>query len=420
MGPQEYAKAEEHIKQLELRQRLFQEVQAVMESVKDIEKNKEVTIEEIRAAKEMLTAAMQAAIHSGVPQNSLKDAETRRRKLHNVVEDMKGSIRVFCRVRPLSSREKGLKDYEITHAVDSTTIEIRVEKQDKQEFVFDSVFMPGTQEEVFEDCLDLVQSVLDGYNVTMFAYGQTGAGKTFTMYGTKDQKGTTPRTIQELFSIIQREEERYQFTVMGSMMELYRNDLVDLLTSKNSEKNKINVRQDKMGAVQIENLIEEECKDDAALTALLERGNKQRTVAATAMNSESSRSHLLVLIKVVSVNRETRDLTKGKILMVDLAGSERLKKSEVTGDMQKEAIEINKSLTALGDVIEALTKNAKSVPYRNHKLTQVMSDALGGSSKTLMFVNASPASSNHDETLQTMKYATRAKHITNDVKKKKG
>merc|ERR1719221_195743 len=133
------------------------------------------------------------------------------------------------------------------------------------------------------------------------------------------------------------------------------------------------------------------------------------------MNSESSRSHLLLMIRIVRVNVETHKQVQGKILMCDLAGSERLKKSDVKGDMQKESIEINKSLTALGDVIEALTTGKPHVPYKNHKLTQVMKDALGGTSKTLMFVNCSPASSNYDETLNALKYATRAKKIVNDA-----
>merc|ERR1719440_2685661 len=138
------------------------------------------------------------------------------------------------------------------------------------------------------------------------------------------------------------------------------------------------------------------------------------------MNAESSRSHLLFCVKSVSINRETQQKLYGKILIVHLAGSERLGKSEVTGDGAKEAIEINKSLTALGDVIEALTKNSKQIPYRNHKLTMVMQDALGGTAKTLMFVNCSPAASNADETLMSLKYATRAKKITNTAKKSKG
>merc|ERR1719195_1242955 len=219
------------------------------------------------------------------------------------------------------------------------------------------------------------------------------------------------------------------------MMELYRNDLIDLLVKEKDGKGpkksvasvgssgvhkplKPSVHVDKAGVVQVEHVVEEQCQSAEELSELLERGNRQRTVAATAMNSESSRSHLILLIRIVSVNTETGDQTKGKILMCDLAGSERLKKSEVTGDMQKEAIEINKSLTALGDVIEGLTKGHKHVPYRNHTLTQVMQDALGGSSKTLMFVNCSPAHSNADETLMALKYATRAKTVTNDAKRK--
>merc|ERR550532_789958 len=203
------------------------------------------------------------------------------------------------------------------------------------------------------------------------------------------------------------------------MLELYRNDLVDLLSKGDPKatKQKLNVRQEKTGAVIIEHLTEEECENAEQLSELLERGNKQRTVAATAMNSESSRSHLVLLIRIVSVNKETKEQMKGKILICDLAGSERLKKSQVEAHMQKEAIEINKSLTALGDVIEALTKDAKVVPYRNHKLTQLMQDSLGGSSKTLMFVNCSPAASNLDETLMSLKYAQRAKKITNTAKK---
>merc|ERR1712038_754616 len=170
--------------------------------------------------------------------------------------------------------------------------------------------------------------------------------------------------------------------------------------------------------VVVEHLTEQECHSAEELSDLLERGSKQRTVAATAMNSESSRSHLVFLIKIVSVNKETKEQQQGKILICDLAGSERIKKSLVTEDMQKEAIEINKSLTALGDVIEGLTKGSKVVPYRNHKLTQLMQDSLGGSAKTLMFVNCSPANSNLDETINSLKYATRAKTITNIVKKR--
>ncbi|CAE7213555.1 KIN14E, partial [Symbiodinium pilosum] len=237
------------------------------------------------------------------------------------------------------------------------------------------------EEEVFEDCRDLVQSAADGYNVTMFAYGQTGAGKTFTMYGAKGNEGTAPRTIHEIYRVCEQGSDRFTYTVMGSMLELYCNAIVDLLAkgTVNASKAKLNIRQEKNGTVYMEGLTEEQCSTAEELMALLERGNDQRTVAATAMNSESSRSHLVLLIKIISVNKETKETLKGKMLMCDLAGSERLKKSEVTEHQQKEAIEINRSLTALGDVIEALTKGGKGVvPYRNHKLTQLMQDSLGG------------------------------------------
>jgi len=283
------------------------------------------------------------------------------------------------------------------------------------------VFTPGTQEQIFEDCKDLVQSAVDGYNVTLFAYGQTGAGKTFTMAGVPGQEGVSPRTINEIFRVIEMGKSRFDYTVSGSMLELHRQDLVDLLakgdTTKKTRSKPLQVRSEKSGAVLIDNLIEEECHNAAELARLLERGNEQRSVAATAMNSESSRSHLILIIRIASVNRETGEKLKGKILIVDLAGSERLKKSQTTADMQKESIEINKSLTALGDVIEALTRSQKQVPYRNHKLTQLMQDSLGGSAKTLMFVNCSPANSNFDETVMSLKYAARAKKITNATAK---
>mmetsp|Transcript_53411 Transcript_53411/g.165854 ORF Transcript_53411/g.165854 Transcript_53411/m.165854 type:complete len:151 (-) Transcript_53411:78-530(-) len=135
------------------------------------------------------------------------------------------------------------------------------------------------------------------------------------------------------------------------------------------------------------------------------------------MNSQSSRSHLLMMIGIETTNRDSQEKLRGKILICDLAGSERLKRSEVSGDAQREAIEINKSLTALFDVIEALTKGEKHIPYKNHKLTQLMQDALGGTSKTLMIVNCSPASADLEETLVALKYATRAKQIPGDARR---
>jgi len=171
------------------------------------------------------------------------------------------------------------------------------------------------------------------------------------------------------------------------------------------------VKTEKSGEVMIDNLTEEACASSADLIQLLERGLVQRRVASTAMNAESSRSHLLLLVKVVRINKANGEKVHGKMMMCDLAGSERLKKSEATGDTLREAIEINRSLTAVGDVIEALTTGQRHVPYKNHKLTQVLQDSLGGTSKTLMFVNCSPSCSNLEETLNAMKYAMRVKNV---------
>jgi len=268
----------------------------------------------------------------------------------------------------------------------------------------------------------LVQSAVDGYNVTLFAYGQTGAGKTFTMAGVPGQEGVSPRTIKEMFRVIDQNKSRFTYTVMGSMLELYQQDLVDLLSKEDpkASKKKLNVRVEKSGMVTVEHLKAEECKNAQDLERLLNKGTQNRAVAATAMNSESSRSHLVLMIQIISKNKETQEQLRGKILIVDLAGSERLKKSQTANEAMKESIEINKSLTALGDVIEALTKGSKVIPYRNHKLTQLMQDALGGSAKTLMFVNCSPSSSNEEETVNALKYAQRAKDVTNKVQKDKG
>lgn len=401
------------------RERAMQEVRDAVTESKKFNLDKAHMADAFNA-KSCLMSAIAAAKAVGVPEAALLEAETRRRRIHNKIEDIRGAIRVFCRVRPLNSQELENGDSCITNQEDPMVLYVEnnifTEGEEKSRFCFDAVFTPGTQEEIFDSCRDLVQSAVDGYNVTIFAYGQTGAGKTHTMYGTPGQMGTTPRAVKELFSIVSRDEHRFDFTISASMLELYRNELVDLLSKSDPSKvtKKLNVHVDRSGMVQIDNLLVMECKTESELLTALDNGNKQRSVAATVMNSQSSRSHLMILIKVVSTNKETGGILQGKILMCDLAGSERLRNTN-SGERQSEGIEINKSLSALGDVLEALTKGQKQIPYRNHKLTQVMQDSLGGTAKTLMILNCSPASSNVQDTLMTLKYGTRAKQITNSM-----
>lgn len=405
--------------QLEQKELALTEVEHVMDEVRGVNAS---CLEELQEAKAALSEAVAHAKGLGIAARDLREAELRRRWLHNAVENLKGSIRVFCRIRPLNRRETEMQEACVACAVDPMTLAVG-SGLERAHFSFDAVFAPGTQEEVFESCHDLIQSALDGYNVTMFSYGQTGAGKTFTMYGSLGLEGLAPRAIRELYELVQRDQCRIECKVSASMVELYRNELVDLLAHRlpsrrhaSEAHGRLSVHVDRGGGVHVDHLTQEECRDAGELLQLLERGNRQRTVAATAMNSQSSRSHLVMTITISSTNKETQERLHGKILICDLAGSERLKRSEVSGDAQKEAIEINKSLTALGDVIEALTKGEKHIPYKNHKLTQLMQDALGGTSKTLMVVACSPAAADLEETTVTLRYAARAKQIPGDAR----
>ena len=348
-----------------------------------------------------------------------------RRRVHNAIEDLKGHLRVFCRVRPLSDKEHEMDEEVVVRMVDNMKIEL----PRNGVFTFDGVFAAGRQEEVFEECRDLVQSTVDGHNVTIFAYGQTGAGKTYTLYGTPQEEGIAGRAISEVFEIIQRFQQsstQRSFVVSASMFELYRNRLVDLLRRPEKRAKsppcsppcspKLNLRSCESG-MQVDNLSEEEVQDAMQLKRLLYRGLAARSTSPNALNAESSRSHLMFTIKVTSTDGQNQ--LSGKLVLCDLGGSERLKKSEATGEQLKEAIEINRSLTALGDVIEAVAERKRQVPYRNHKLTQLLQDSLGGTSKTLMFVNCSPARCNLHETAMSLNYALRAKRVVNAVPSRK-
>jgi len=359
----------------------------------------------------------------------LKEAELVRRKLHNMLQDLQGATRVFCRVRPLNSREKRFNETVAVATVGGMAVRCTQDDGQKRMFEFDAAFGPNsTQDNIFEECKDFVQSALDGYNITIFAYGQTGAGKTFTMLGDdRDStlKGIGPRTIEALFDAIERDRDRLAFTVTASMIEVYCQKVNDLgsrrktrgragsiTSTAEDEKHQLKVHVHD-GRVVLEGVEERKigCVED--LMNLLSDGNAAKHVTATVLNPGSTRSHTILSINVQVSNKTTNATRFGKILLVDLAGSERLKKSEVSGDVQKEAIEINKSLTALGDVISAVSLGKSRVPYRNHPLTLLLSDSLGGTAKTLMFVNVSPALGSLHETLMALQFATRAKTMTN-------
>ncbi|GAB2254215.1 hypothetical protein Droror1_Dr00022024 [Drosera rotundifolia] len=347
-----------------------------------------------------------------------KEEQSSRKRYFNTIEDMKGKIRVYCRLRPLTEKEKAENERNIVSSSDEFTVEHPWKDDKTKQHLYDRVLDGfSSQEEVFEDTKYLVQSAVDGYNVCIFAYGQTGSGKTYTIYGSDDNPGLTPRATSELFNIIKREQKKFSFSLQVYMVELYQDTLVDLLLPRNAKRLKLEVKKDSKGLVCVENVTIASISTYAELRSIIQRGSEQRHTSGTRMNEESSRSHLILSIVIESTNLQTQSVTRGKLSFVDLAGSERVKKSGSAGNQLKEAQSINKSLSAFGDVISALSSGAQHIPYRNHMLTMLMSDSLGGNAKTLMFVNVSPSKSNLDETHNSLMYASRVRTIINDPNK---
>ncbi|KAI0502235.1 hypothetical protein KFK09_017182 [Dendrobium nobile] len=347
-----------------------------------------------------------------------KEEQVLRKRYYNIIEDMKGKIRVFCRLRPLNENEIADKEKNMVVSIDEFTVAHPWKDEKLKQHIYDRVFGPSaSQDDVFADTKYLVQSAVDGYNVCIFAYGQTGSGKTFTIYGSERHPGLTPRTTAELFKIMDRDGKKFSFSLKVYMVELYQDTLVDLLLSKNAKRFKLEIKKDSKGMVSIENVTILQVSSFEELMAVIQMGSERRHVAGTQMNDDSSRSHLILSIIIESTNLQTQTIARGKLSFVDLAGSERIKKSGSSGNQLKEAQSINKSLSALGDVISALCSEDQHIPYRNHKLTMLMSDSLGGNAKTLMFVNASPAETNLDETYNSLVYASRVRCIVNDPSK---
>ncbi|XP_051959248.1 uncharacterized protein LOC127627065 [Xyrauchen texanus] len=335
-----------------------------------------------------------------------------------MVEDMKGKIRVFCRIRPLTRAEQARRGHIIVACLDDYSVILETPRGPR-EFQFDKIFHSEcTQEEIFLESSGLIQCAIDGFNICIFAYGHTGSGKTFTMVGDRDQRnpGIIPRTFTKIFDIIQENESKFEFKVSAYMLELYNDRLQDLFVSPTEAFCKrIEIKRDKKGLVFAQGAEIKTAASAGELFALFEQGCANRHIAATKMNVESSRSHLIIGIMIESQNLTNGSVSFGKLSLVDLAGSERAAKSGAKDDQLKEANSINKSLSALGDVISALSMEQPHVPYRNNKLTQLMQDSLGGNAKTLMFLNISPSDYNLDETLTSLIYATRVKAITNNA-----
>ena len=354
-----------------------------------------------------------------------------RRQHHNKYVELLGAIRVFCRIRPpldfelqharaAGEAHQDLQSINAVVAGEGVNLDAALVPSKGKEFRLDAIFGPGAdQEQVFKEVEPLVQSAVDGYNVCIFAYGQTGSGKSFTMLGDRgnaELSGIAPRSVRTLFDLLQ---ERYKaFAVSCYCLELYNGKLIDLFRDVNQDadlplavkKNPTN------GMVEVENVKHCAAQSAEELLDMLSQVQDRRQVSATKMNQESSRSHLVFNIVMECTNKADDTIIKGKLSLVDLAGSEKVDQSGVTGQGLKEAVAINQSLTALGNVIAALTEKQKFIPYRDNLLTQLMQDSIGGNAKTLMIVNVSPMLSNVNESINSLQYATRVKKIKNSAK----
>ncbi|CAO4375116.1 unnamed protein product [Caenorhabditis nigoni] len=329
---------------------------------------------------------------------------------------MAESVRVAVRCRPFNQREKDLNT-QLCVGITPNMGQVNLIAPDgvSKDFTFDgSYFMDSTGEQIYNDIVfPLVENVIEGYNGTVFAYGQTGSGKTFSMQGVESipaQRGVIPRAFDHIFTATAT-TENVKFLVHCSYLEIYNEEVRDLLGADNKQKLEIKEQPDR--GVYVAGLSMHVCHDVPACKELMTRGFNNRHVGATLMNKDSSRSHSIFTVYVEGMT-ETGSIRMGKLNLVDLAGSERQSKTGATGDRLKEATKINLSLSALGNVISALVDGkSKHIPYRDSKLTRLLQDSLGGNTKTIMIACVSPSSDNYDETLSTLRYANRAKNIKN-------
>ncbi|XP_070047949.1 kinesin-like protein KIN-14P [Nicotiana tomentosiformis] len=341
------------------------------------------------------------------------------RKLHNEVQELKGNIRVYCRIRPFLRGQKEKQSVVEYIGENGELIVVNPSKQGKEgrrSFKFNKVYSPAaTQAEVYTDIQPLIQSVLDGYNVCIFAYGQTGSGKTYTMTGpdraTEENLGVNYRALNDLFTISQMRGSTFTYEITVQMIEIYNEQVRDLLSSDSSQKKLGILSACQPNGLAVPEASMQPVNRTSDVLDLMDIGLRNRAKGSTALNERSSRSHSVVTIHVRGMDIKSGSSMRSSLNLVDLAGSERVDRSEVTGDRLKEAQHINKSLSALGDVISALAQKNAHVPYRNSKLTQLLQTSLGGQAKTLMFVQLNPEVGSYSETMSTLKFAERVSGV---------
>ncbi|KAF5332299.1 hypothetical protein D9611_008060 [Ephemerocybe angulata] len=409
---------------------LSAENQALHAQLSSLQRQLESMNLEVADMKELVEEKEKAVIEM---KKEVFESETIRRKLHNTILELKGNIRVFCRVRPVLSSDlpalpspeeeervreelKAKMDFPDNHdhkeiVLHSTSESaMGIERKDVYNFGFDRVFEPeSTQAQVFEEISQLAQSCIDGYNVCIFAYGQTGSGKSFTMEGgpTDSTAGMIPRAVEQVFRVSEEMKSKgWEYKLEGQFLEIYNEAIHDLLipsTAPDADKKKHDIKHDpKTGRTSVTEVTVVPLQSPSQVRVLLARAQSRRSVAATLMNERSSRSHSVFTLRISGVN---------------VAGE---KKERV-----KETQSINKSLSALGDVISALGERGSSlsgkevhIPYRNSKLTYLLQNSLSGSSKTLMVLNLSPLAAHMNESLTSLRFATKVNNTNIGTAKK--
>uniref|UniRef100_A0A4W3K438 Kinesin-like protein n=1 Tax=Callorhinchus milii TaxID=7868 RepID=A0A4W3K438_CALMI len=341
-------------------------------------------------------------------------------------------LTVALRIRPLNEAEVEEGATIIAHKVDEQMVVLmdpmedpddilRANRSREKSYMFDvALDYEATQEDVYRATTKgLIEGIISGYNATVFAYGPTGAGKTYTMLGTDYEPGIYVRTLNDLFKSIEETSDDMEYTVSMSYLEIYNEMIRDLL---NPVSGFLDLREDSKGSIQVAGITEVSTINAKEIMQLLVKGNKQRTQEPTAANKTSSRSHAVLEVTVRQKNRVRNILQEvriGRLFMIDLAGSERASQTQNRGKRMKEGAHINRSLLALGNCINALSEKGgnKYVNYRDSKLTRLLKDSLGGNSRTVMIAHISPASLSFEESRNTLTYADRAKNIKTRVKR---
>jgi len=422
------AKDEEHKKEMSTTQFEISVLKRRTAKVVDDEKNLAKTEDEDDAVLKARIEERDRQI--ALLESRLLDGEKLRREMHNRIQELRGNIRVFVRTRPFLPGDGNEQVSSIDFSHDGESLSIFDKRKDGYHaFKFDKVFPPSSgQSNVFHEVSDFVQSALDGYHVCLFSYGQTGSGKTHTMQGSGNgaMRGIIPRAVEKILEQINTlQAQKWDFKIRASFLEIYNEELKDLLLSvrpTNEKKDvgaKLCLKRTREGKTYVEKLTEVQIQTSDVHSGMMQLDNlmecaaRARSVASTKMNAQSSRSHSVFMLHLRGHNEESNASVQGVLNLCDLAGSERLDRSGVGSDAKRlrETQAINKSLSCLGDVFNALATGATHIPYRNSKLTHLLQDCLSGDGKALMFVNLSPTLRSSNESRCSLRFAQRVNAV---------